>query len=53
MEIDMFINALKWFHEQMPDAKVDSLSVWDHDNGHMIRLYWFTDNDGGHADFYC
>ena len=37
MEIDMFINALKWFHEQMPDAKVDSLSVWAYDTAVLVH----------------
>lgn len=50
MSTEQLIDILKQFHERKPDAKVFNVGIVD-DNPDCIRLYWYTDNDGGHIDF--
>ena len=54
MEVEKIIDTLHTFHESQPAAKVDSVEVYERARGmgYMLRLYWYTDNDGGHEDFY-
>lgn len=53
MEVEKLIEVLRKFHENKPDAEIDSVEVYEHVNRHMARVNWFTFDDGGHMDFYA
>lgn len=53
MEVEKVIETLRKFRKSMPDAEVDSIEVYEHVNGHMVRVNWYTWDDGGHMDFYA
>lgn len=51
MSTEQLIDIVNKFHDSNPDAKIFSLGIVD-DNPDCVRLYWYTDNDGGNVDFY-
>ena len=52
METKTSIELVKNFHERFPTARIFSVEMLA-DEPLVVRLYWYTDNDGGHMDFYC
>lgn len=46
----MDIELLRRFHESKPTAKVDCIENLE--DGGRVRVYWYTENDGGHMDLY-
>ena len=51
MKTEQLIDIVNKFHYSNPAAKIFSVGIID-DNPDCVRLYWYTDNDGGHVDFY-
>lgn len=51
MNREQLIDIVNKFHDSNPAAKIFSVGIVD-DNQDCVRLYWYTDNDGGHEDFY-
>ena len=51
MKTEQLIDIVNKFHDSNPSAKIFSVGIFD-DNPDCVRLYWYTDNDGGHEDFY-
>lgn len=50
MEVYKIIDILRLFHESKPTAKIDRIE--EIDDGAIVRLWWYVDNDGGHIDLY-
>lgn len=51
MSTEQLIDIVNKFHENNPAAKIFSVGIVD-DNPDCVRLYWYTDKDGGNVDFY-
>lgn len=52
METKKLIDILQAIHNDYPERKIDGMETIVSDPPCM-RVYWYTDNDGGHMDFYC
>lgn len=51
MNTEKLIEIVSKFHDSNPDAKIFSVGIVD-DDPDCVRLYWYTDSDGGHEDFF-
>ena len=49
MKSEQLIDIVNKFHESNPAANIFSVGIVD-DDPDCVRLYWYTDSDGGHVD---
>lgn len=56
MKPERIINLLYLFNQHRPEATIETIEINDDDlyspDGKRVTVWWYTDNDGGHDNFY-